>query len=217
MAKRNPLEALCILAVRQRWCWRIGCTTCGCGDFRRATLQLATTGKLSNEWWYREEPAIWTAFQQRVDRFLPGFTAPWSADVQQAFARKAAKARLPEIAMRAQTPGDWLGYLGLALYETAQTEQSSRALTNAWLPQLLEMCRYDTVEYPRLRAQFRAPDYVMRWEHLEVFESRLDAFHRYHRTPVPVTADDRPPPLRRRRADAKRENPAPPIQRGFLF
>jgi hypothetical protein len=39
---RNSFEALCTLADRERWCWKIHCGTCGHGDFRHGLFALSS-------------------------------------------------------------------------------------------------------------------------------------------------------------------------------
>ncbi len=130
--KRNAFEALCILAGREKWCWNIGCTTCGCMHFRHA-LRLLAKGRNPQEpgWPVRKNREIPESLGE-----LPGQLEPGE---QEALVSVLAGANLEFIARRVKFP-DWLGHLGLALYMTREQEGRTGTVTAVLAPQLARMC-----------------------------------------------------------------------------
>lgn len=41
MNKFNLFEIVCFEAAKNRWCWKLSCTTCGQSDFRNALSELS--------------------------------------------------------------------------------------------------------------------------------------------------------------------------------
>ena len=64
---------------------------------------------------------------------------------------------------------DWLGYLGLALRYTEEAEQESRAITMAWVPQLMEE-RDGASAQQTLRRILASNGNILTWRHLEALE-----------------------------------------------
>ena len=54
----NPFEALCSLASREHWCWKMFCTTCGHMLFRYAFRQLASGTSPDDEGWLVHHPVV---------------------------------------------------------------------------------------------------------------------------------------------------------------
>lgn len=133
-AKRgNAFEALCALAAQEKWCWKLGCTTCGCMFFRHGLRELAAGRHPADEAWVTHDGVDGRA---RPAGELPPF--PLAMDDQRAVVDVARTARLRTIASIAAFP-DWLGYLGVILAFCRDSESESRALARSWLPQFVEL------------------------------------------------------------------------------
>jgi hypothetical protein len=162
-------QELCILASRERWCWKIPCTTCGNADFRFALRELAE-GELSEQWWslaaHRE------GLQERLRPLAP--LRPWPLAVQRALVSKIVNADLADIARRGRFP-DWLGFVGLALFKTEEAERNGRVLTKTWSRQLAEMLPAAARADSPLAAILENPRTVLTWRNLEAVEQGLSS------------------------------------------
>jgi len=123
------------MASRERWCWKIGCTTCGAMHFRYAMRELVlgrTPG--SREW--RTSKRRHRTLREEVGEMAGN--EPWSEGEQFALLRVLGEAR-PRVIVESSRYPDGLGYLGLALYFVAEAEACDRALTRAWVPGLASL------------------------------------------------------------------------------
>lgn len=123
---------MCRLAAAESWCWRIPCTTCGCGPFRSALDDLSHgLHPFTPEWRCygagarRRPPAV-----REVDS---------NEELADRFARTLTEASLRRIASACPWP-DWLGFLGLTLAALPMRVACSRSLTVSWAGQLVPMC-----------------------------------------------------------------------------
>jgi hypothetical protein len=171
---RNPFEALCDLAAREKWCWQIICTTCGHMHFRYSFLELCL-GK------HPDSPG-WLAGRKGHPRLndLLGPMPPLAAlplDAQKRLTALLSGASLKAICSSALFP-DWLGYLGLGLLYCADAERQNRKLTEAWTPQLSAMVRAagqgcPTMVDEELTGILADPLRRMTWRDLEGVEQAL--------------------------------------------
>ncbi|MBX5461379.1 MAG: hypothetical protein IRZ28_09855 [Steroidobacteraceae bacterium] len=129
LEQRNAFEALCELAGRERWCWNLGCTTCGCMHFRYGLRELALGRHPDADDWVTRKDV-----RQRDP--LPKI--PFPRDDQGAIARIAAGASIGRIASAGSFPA-WLGFLGVVLFFCEDAERDDNVLTRAWVPQLCEL------------------------------------------------------------------------------
>ena len=130
----NAFEALCLLASKERWCWKNGCTTCGCMHFRCA-FRLLTEGE-------HPHSENWHVTKRRPPRMDGPLSWSIEMDEQRKLARIMAGASVNRVAEICRFP-DWLGYLGLALYACSDVEAADRRLTDAWVPVLRELVSAD--------------------------------------------------------------------------
>ena len=133
---RNSFEALCTLASKEGWCWKIGCLTCAHMYFRYGFMELSR-GK-------HPDVSNWIVSNSRRDELHAKLGPVWndsqgpSASEQYELIAILSDASLSKIAKRCRFPS-WLGYLGLALNYTEKVEAQTRVLTKSWTPQLLDM------------------------------------------------------------------------------
>ncbi len=144
-ARRNPFEALC----EARYCWRLGCTTCGNWPLRADLYRLilgfhpedadwkgafifveVKTGKGS----YRE--IVVKAERGKFPSRYPEYCRELSEQDQlklQAVIKGVTIVRLN------MTEPRWLGYLGVALKWCEEAENKNKILTRALVPQFAEL------------------------------------------------------------------------------
>lgn len=131
----NAFEALCLIADRQSWCWRLTCTTCGCMHFRYGLKELSLgRHPTSPEWITRNR----TNSRPLSDQPGPMPAVPFAIQTQQEIISVASAAKVGEISSRAKFP-DWLGFLGVVLEFCRDAEAEARSLTGSWVPQLCEL------------------------------------------------------------------------------
>lgn len=162
----HPFEALCALADRKNWCWKIRCTTCGHGHFRSGLWEVSLGRHPDHPGWVTGRPSPDGAHGLVEESFGQGFPPARQA----ALSEVCASANLRNIATQCSFP-DWLGYLGLALRYTEDHEGRTRLLTKSWQPQFKAM----VAEHPWRRSghDTRVEDGVETWMGLGRWESEL--------------------------------------------
>lgn len=110
LEQRNAFEALCELASRERWCWKLGCTTCGCMHFRYGLRELALGRHPDADDWVTRKDV-----RQRDP--LPQI--PFPPNEQRAIARIAAGACIGQIASAGNFPA-WLAFLALCCFSAGK-------------------------------------------------------------------------------------------------
>lgn len=169
--RTNAFTELCLLASRERWCWKIGCTTCGHDSFRQALWALVHGKHPDVEWSIDSRSAESTTSAPR--KSAPS-RQQWSSASQRRLQAIAAEVDLPGVAASASFP-DWLGYLGLVLWYTEDVERARSVLTDALVPQLLGLISPDSdgavflTDIARLSPQGRR----LLWRDLEAVETAI--------------------------------------------
>lgn len=173
--KTRPFEALCELASRERWCWDLGCTTCGHRLFRYALRQLAAGRHPSESAWVvrSDRPGLKRRSLLRELGPLPP-RGDWPVEEQRALINVLKAADIAWIASRCTFP-DWLGYLGLGLHYTEVAEHETRELTRAWSPQLAEQVPDKSPAALLMRDVSRDEARTLSWWHLECVETSVRA------------------------------------------
>jgi len=166
----HPFEALCALASRERWCWKIVCTTCGHMLFRYALRQLASGKSPNDEDWlvHKDYPVLRRGSPLRELGPIPPL-ASWPIEEQARLAKILSTADILVIASACIFP-DWLGYLGLALHYTEDVERRNHSLTHAWCPQLQRLVRPASVASNMLSKLSMGQEGVLTWCNLEAVE-----------------------------------------------
>jgi len=168
----NRFETLCKLATRERWCWKILCTTCGHHVFRWALKALARGLDPSASTWSVHWGGAFT--QQDLERLngpLPPFY-PWDIVEQERIQRSAVGCDIQSIASAAEFP-DWLGYFGILLCYTEEVEERNRVLTAELVPQL-RRCVASGSPAERMFEEITRSGRTLRWPDLEVVEMSYD-------------------------------------------
>lgn len=119
----------------------------------------------------RKDPVLYRGAEPSNLGPVPHFRA-WPSANQHTLAAVLAKASLSKISGFAEFP-DWLGYMGLGLLYTEAVERRSRILTQAWIPQLLDMLPPPSSSRPQLELIQDDPNRVFTWGCLETVESDL--------------------------------------------
>jgi hypothetical protein len=156
--KANAFEALCARAGTEKWCWDIGCTTCGHLHFRFAFRDLSTGLHPDSPAW-RVHRAETNGYGDLPRRF--------TVEEQERLVEIFAHASVAAIAASTPFP-DWLGYLGLALLYTEEDEQKNARLTHSWVPQLLSLLPENSPARDGLGEAER-----LTWRHLECVEGAI--------------------------------------------
>ncbi len=169
---RNAFTALCELASRERWCWKLVCTTCGHGAFRWALRALAHGKHPEDSDW----PVHWGSGETsttlaRRNGPLPS-DPPWPQHAQRSLQTIVGSSDLRHVAATATFP-DWLGYLGLALWYTEDAERADGVITRGLVPQLLGFVSPGSAGEALLRDVTRSSSQGRRllWRDLEAVES----------------------------------------------
>lgn len=158
----NAFEAVCEIASQKDWCWNLYCGTCGHGQFRQAFYAITQGGHPAEQGWSNHLRA-WS--------FGKNFKYILSTDEQSELAKVLSGSDVSRIRSNAKFP-DWLGYLGLGLHYTEQVEWNSRLLTEAWVPQLLEVLEGGSAQHESL-GDILENKGILDLDHLEVVESVL--------------------------------------------
>ena len=169
--RRNPFEALCALASKEGWCWKLTCITCNHMYFRYGFMELAQ-GK-------HPDGPDWIVSNSRREELYPKLGRVWndtrgpSEEDQTKLLAVLSEASLPKIARQCRFPA-WLGYLGLGLSYTEDAETQTLVLTKSWKPQLLEMLpnNADAMRLMKL-CLFDGEDGPLRWEDLSRIKEAL--------------------------------------------
>lgn len=151
----------CRIAVGEHWCWKIGCTTCGCGLFRYALLELAQGKHPSLQEWKTHK-----RMDGRLQGMLGAFPRSFDLAQQRQLLDVLSTAPLDQF-QNLGTPSDWLGFLGLALCFTEEAEAQDGTLTRTWGPQLDALVKQAGHTPPRA---LRSGGQLLRWQDLSDYE-----------------------------------------------
>ena len=158
-SKRNAFVALCELASREKWCWRIGCTTCGCMQFRHSFKKLINGLHPDSPNWLR---------QRRPRDIIRDF----SISEQSILVDIVSNAKIEDIAKIAHYP-DWLGYLGLVLLFCEEIESQTRTLSCSLIPQFLNLLPKHSASYKYFKQILDDETAIMEWRQLEALENNI--------------------------------------------
>ena len=119
VTKPRNFTQLCLLADKEEWCWNICCGTCGHQNFVKSLLLLIDVKEIYHPFYVSEKRDI--LFSR-------------AGEVQE----KVKDISIKFLSEECQFPS-FLGYLGLALYYSANAEKENRILTTTWIPQLIPL------------------------------------------------------------------------------
>jgi hypothetical protein len=161
----NAFEALCALASDEKWCWKIGCGTCGHTHFRYGFKELAMGRHPGSCEWETHNGV------GPIGRGLgPPPPQDWTVESQRQLAKIGADASLGTIHTVCLFP-DWLGCVGLLLHYTAPAEREEPILTLSLLNQLSTLVQKGSRSGWWLES--RPGSYRLNWRDLEMFESDI--------------------------------------------
>lgn len=139
--------------------------------FRYAFRQLASGKSPNDEDWmvHKDHPVLRTGSPIRELGPIPPLSS-WPIEEQERLAKILSTANISAIASACIFP-DWLGYLGLALHYTEDSERRNQTLTHAWCPQLLRRIRPGSVASNMLTKLVTGQEGVLTWVNLEAVET----------------------------------------------
>ena len=170
-ANRNSFEALCVLASKEHWCWKIHCTTCGHMYFRHGLHEILLGKHPESPSWLVSEsnPILFRGGQPKSLGKLPPRWESWPIDEQQSLSQILIGVDLLYLRENCSYP-DWLGYHGLALFYTEDTEKESRNITKALVPQLQKRSDIVSPKSNFLQGILNDEIRVLSWINLEALE-----------------------------------------------
>lgn len=139
----NPFEELCKLAAREKWCWRLCCTTCGHLHFRYAFAELAAGKSPVERGW------VVHGRRSRYQQAIGPYPKSYTEEQKEAVNTVCCGANLREISKSCRFP-DWLGYLGLVLFYMESDSDSFLKLSRNWALQLSQLVSKESPIYSRL-------------------------------------------------------------------
>ena len=169
--RRNAFLALCDVASKQNWCWKIACGTCGHSGFRAAFSKI-----IRGE--HPDDDNFWENGKSDHDLYLQ---INKYNDFKMGRARMQAQKKLQDVVMGAKITDlmqvasfpDWLGYLGLVLFHTSDEEKENGQLTKAWIPQFLGLLPADSPASVKLK-EILLKNGRLESKDLEMMEFALD-------------------------------------------
>ena len=165
MNGRDPFAALCNLASRENWCWKICCSTCGHMYFRYSFKELIAGKHPDTPAWIVRQGNHHTVNALGPIPPLGG----WPIDEQRTLAKILIHADIGAVHQTCRFP-DWLGYLGLAVAYTEDAEREDRTITPVIVPQLVTVVTGDTETSDFLTALQADQDRWLCWRDLEAVE-----------------------------------------------
>ena len=172
--QQNAFEALCALASREGWCWKLSCITCAHMLFRYGFMELSKDK--------HPDSPDWIVRMNNKDQLFGALGAVWgrsrrlhgpSKEDQTKLISILSRASILRISKQCRFPA-WLGYLGLGLSYTEPVEAEVKQLTASWKPQLLKLLPSNTDSMKLIQLTLFDPDESqLRWRDLEQVEQAL--------------------------------------------
>lgn len=135
-SNKNAFEELCFLASKEKWCWKLYCSTCGHMDFRYGFKELVKLKSPEDDKWI-------VHLKSSYQKELGPIPLRFSRNSKTIMHKICAEANLFEIFKQCQKP-DWLGYLGLVLNDMQDDSESFKELSKSWATQLKNMLPEDS-------------------------------------------------------------------------
>ncbi len=175
--RRNPFEALC----EARYCWRLGCTTCGTWPLRADLYRLVLGFHPDDADWKGEflfveaktgkGPYREIVVHPEKGKF-PSRYPEYSRDLsEQDQLKLQGVIKGVTIARLNMTEPRWLGYLGVALKWCEEAESNNRLLTHALVPQFAELLASGQTHAQQSFQHIL--DNCLTWQNLEGIERAL--------------------------------------------
>lgn len=143
--EKNTFESLCEQASKEKWCWKVPCTTCANYDFRYGFLQLADGKNPNNSDW------MTTSYIEKNKVYE--FPYEYSNEVKQSVLHICLESNLSNINKSCRFP-DWLGYLGVVISHIEPRYYENKdlfyELSKHWTKQLREIVPKSSVMHDLL-------------------------------------------------------------------
>ena len=141
--RRNPFIALCEIASRNNWCWKLFCTTCGHGAFHVSFSKIVRGQHPDDEPFWPNGKKNHSPLKELYE--YNDFRRATDLEAQEKLAYIVAGAKLADIQAVAKFP-DWLGYIGLVL-QHCQDFNARMILSDSLLPQFMPLVKSKKVTH----------------------------------------------------------------------
>jgi hypothetical protein len=162
----NQFEALCKLASKENWCWRLSCTTCWHMHFRYAFSELAAGKSPEDRDW------LIHGGNTHFTHHLVPEPRIYSEEQKERFLHICEETNISSIARNCKFP-DWLGYLGLVLVYMHTRSNSYKAVSAKWALQLKDIVSPNSRAHARLCEVIEQEDELLNIGDLEICETEI--------------------------------------------
>ena len=162
----NAFESLCALASKERWCWKLYCTTCGTMHLRYSLQEIAKGISPEDEDWIINGRD--THYKDRLGVLPKTFTPEVNESVQ----RVCLDANISSIAQNCVFP-DWLGYLGFVLELMYSRSSVYKAMSDKWASQLMSLVPEKSRSYSHLSDIVNSENGLLAIHDLEKIENDM--------------------------------------------
>ena len=139
----NQFNALCTLASKEKWCWKLFCTTCGHIHFQYSFQELAN-GKspADNDW-------VVSKLNNELQSLL-GYPQQKLSNIQkECIISTCLDMDIKNLSLTCSFP-NWLGYLGLLIEAVKHDSGLFYQLSSCISKQLKELIPADSMMYDKL-------------------------------------------------------------------
>lgn len=162
----NHFNALCILASKEKWCWKLFCTTCGHIHFQYSFQELAR-GKLPSD-----KDWVVSKFNNHLQTSL-GYPQQKLSNIQkERLIKTCLDMNIKSLSLTCSFP-NWLGYLGLLIETVKYDSELFYQLSSCISKQLKELIPTDSIMYDKLKAIEASNNSVIDIRDLEVCETLI--------------------------------------------
>ena len=160
---QNSFTAFVKLAAARRYCWKLGCSTCGSWKYRSG-LFLLSLGAVP-------ESLRWKRMERHLELSPKSFQDPDIFD--QEFCGLLRGADLREISQQCIFP-DWLGYLGVVISEMQRCRSTATSeVLRSWALQLADMISFDPATCANIGRRGLIGERRLSWQDLEEVATAL--------------------------------------------
>lgn len=168
--RKNAFIALCELALKENWCWRMFCSTCGHDYFKYGFLELMGDK--------HPDDIDWIVKEEKRDFMERKLTLPekYPIEGQAKLLKLISEVDLADFISAIRFP-QWIGFLELVLYHCSKGEKKNMFLSKAFIPKFNDIF-YRVEEriniskrfFSVLKRNFSKPNHVLRLEDMEAIE-----------------------------------------------
>lgn len=162
----NAFEALCSLASKERWCWKIYCTTCGTMHLRYSLQEIAKGLSPEDSDWIIKKSD--THYKERLGALPKTYKPEFKEKILEA----CLDADISLIAQNCTFP-DWLGYLGFVLEHMSSRSSTYKAVSDKWASELQNIVPEGSRSYSRMSEIIDNKKDMLTIQDLELIESDM--------------------------------------------